>query len=125
MLMPTYSASSPGGGGGLDVNVTPMSLYGFKYGYGSISTSGPASVTVTNAVGTVTYSWEYVSGHADILPVQGSQASTRFGVYADLNPFTYQAEWRCKATDSAMNTGYSAPVLITLESLFQDGGQLP
>lgn len=125
MLMPTYSASPSGGGSSLVVDVAPTSLYGFKYGYGSIRTSGPASAMATNAVGPVAYLWEYVSGDTDILPEQGGQASTRFGVYADLMPFTYQAIWRCKATDSATNTGYSDPVLITLESLLQDGGQIP
>lgn len=125
MLMPTHAPSSTGGGGTLVVKCTPLSLYGFKYGFGSIRTSGPSVAMVSNAIGSVTYIWEYVSGNTEILPEQGDNASTRFGVYADLMPHTYQAVWRCKATDSASNVGYSEEVLITLEALLQDGGQIP
>lgn len=125
MLMPTHAPSSTGGGGTLIVDVSPNYLYGFKYGFGSIRTSTASSAMATNAVGAVTYTWEYVSGDVYILPEQGGQASTRFRVYADLVPYSYEAVWRCKATDSASNVGYSQNVTITLESLLQDGGIIP
>lgn len=128
MLMPTHMASGGGGGGGggaLNVSASPTDLYGFKYGYGSIRTSGPVAALATNAVGSVTYTWEYVYGDTEIQPDQGGKSSTRFWVYADLMSYTYQAVWRCKAVDSASNEGYSNPVYITIESLLQDGGQIP
>lgn len=128
MLMPTYAPSSSGGGGTLIVEAYPASLYGYRYGFGTVNTSTSSNVLVTNAVGAVTYLWELVSGSFEIGPVNGSAASTRFFAYIDLLPYDLSSVWRCKVTDSASNVGYSNPVSISLETLLQNGGgshQLP
>lgn len=123
MLMPTFSPTHSGGGGGtLNVEAYPGNLYGFKYGPGSVQTAGAATAMVTNAVGSVTYKWEFVSGTTEVGPVSENAASTRFYSYIDLVPQFNSASWRCKATDSLGNIGYSNPVTITLETLLSGGG---
>lgn len=124
MLMPTYVPASTGGGGTLTVEVSPLVLTGFKSGYGVCRTSGAATATVVNAVGSVSYLWEFVSGSGEIYPEQYTNRTTRFSVLVDVSPNIYQGYWRCRATDSVGNVGYSSDVFISLESTY-DRSQIP
>lgn len=121
MLMPTVGASTGGGGGAFTVQVTYPSLYGFKNGWGTITTSSSTTAYTIGGTAPFTFEAEYVSGDAGTYAVSPG-ATTKFAIYSELYPFSYSAVFRFKVTDGLGAIEYSGPVSIVLEATYGGGG---
>jgi hypothetical protein len=82
----------------------------------TVTTDGNVSVSVDHGVGTISYSWERVSGSALITPTLPFADSTKFTMLLVANPTDVTAVFRCVLTDSRGITGYSDTVSVHLKA---------
>ena len=122
MLMPTVGATP--GGGAFTVKVTTSSLYGFKNGLGTITTSSSTTAYTIGGASPFTFEAQFVSGDPDPYAVTPGP-TTKFAVFANMSPFVYSATFRFKVTDNLGSIEYSDPISVTLEATYAGGEITP
>lgn len=100
----------------LYASVSPVSLIGYAFAPGTVTTSSSVIVTAYGGKAPYTYLWTYVSGDADITPNVSTSASTRFSAYLAGASSTYTAVWKCVVTDANADVVDSPNVTINLLS---------
>ena len=112
------SATAAGGGGPSVINVALSfpSASGTRTGFGTITTRETVTATITGGTPPYSGSWQYNDGSADIYATSSNLLSTKFAAFAELLPIQFTGTWKYVVTDSASNTGESAPLFISLNA---------
>lgn len=93
---------------------SPATLYGFRVGSGTVLSSESSTVTVIGGTAPYTYLWSRVSGDAQIGPINGISASTRFSATM-LAGTGYAATYKCTVTDALAASVDSNNITINLD----------
>ena len=100
---------------GLSVRVSTTSLFGFRFGSGSVVTNDAVTAIPNGGRVPYDYSWVRTSGSTSITTDNPTSASTRFSTFFS-GAGSRAATFVCTVTDGATNTVNTATVTVTLEA---------
>ena len=108
------SFSAAGGRPPLRATASPVSVSGFKFGTGTVTTSSPVTVNVTGGVPPYTYLWTDVSNADTITETLPATASTYWRKNLTSAPDSVTGTFKCVVTDAALTAVDSDVVTVDL-----------